>query len=279
MISSARLEAYMRRAAAAQYDVLEIPPFVVFFEPEDPSRFFNYARPMEPIAAPTSGVLRRDHDDGTRQALSPALQALRAAFIARERIPRLEFVEEFAPGLAPVLRAAGFAEEARLVLMTCDAESFRVVPEVSGLEIISLSADSPDRVLHTFVTVQRQSFDDGEGSVSELSAAADQDDGEQHRPMLAAGGRGFLARLSGRPAGAGAFTVPLDGLTELVGIGTLPQYRGLGIGAAITARAVQAAFESGVEVAFLIAENAHAGHVYERVGFRPRATALMYCAE
>jgi GNAT superfamily N-acetyltransferase len=277
MILPARLEAYMRRAAALQYEVLEIPPFILFFKPEDPFRFFNYARPAERIEADASVVLRPDRDDGLGQTLSSALEALRTAFIARERMPRFEFVEEFAPGLATVLRTAGFLEEACLVLMTCDAESFRTAPGVPGLEMSSLTVESSDYDLHTFVTVQRQSFDDGEGTISELSAAADQEDVTDYRSMLAAGSRAFVARLDGQPAGAGAFTTPLDGLTELVGIGTLPMYRGRGIGMAITARAAQAAFESGVEVTFLVAENARAGRVYERVGFRPSASVLMYC--
>ena len=40
--------------------------------------------------------------------------------------------------------------------------------------------------------------------------------------------------------------------------------------------AVQVTFDAGAEIAFLVAEDARAGRVYERVGFRPCATALAY---
>jgi hypothetical protein len=39
----------------------------------------------------------------------------------------------------------------------------------------------------------------------------------------------------------------------------------------------QAAFGAGVQVAFLSAADERAGRVYERVGFRPYATALAFC--
>ncbi|HBY97531.1 MAG TPA: hypothetical protein DEP84_26915 [Chloroflexi bacterium] len=45
------------------------------------------------------------------------------------------------------------------------------------------------------------------------------------------------------------------------------------------ATAVQAAFEAGIEVAFLVAGDERAGRVYERVGFHPSATMLAYRAQ
>ena len=45
----------------------------------------------------------------------------------------------------------------------------------------------------------------------------------------------FVAWLGGEPVGVGAYTVPLDGFTELVGIATLPEYRRRGIAGAVTA--------------------------------------------
>jgi predicted GNAT family acetyltransferase len=101
-------------------------------------------------------------------------------------------------------------------------------------------------------------------------------EGERQRGRLAASAGSFLARLEGAPVAAADFTVPLDGFTELVGIATLPAYRRRGIASALTAAATETAFARGVRVAFLSAEDEHAGRVYERVGFRPFATALTY---
>jgi predicted GNAT family acetyltransferase len=88
--------------------------------------------------------------------------------------------------------------------------------------------------------------------------------------------RAFTAYLRDQAVAAGMFTEIKDGLTELVGITTLPEYRRLGIGAALTAAMTRAAFDSGVEVVFLIAGNAEAARVYERIGFRTIANLLEY---
>jgi ribosomal protein S18 acetylase RimI-like enzyme len=257
MLSPARLETYMRRAAALQYETVELPPFVLFFHPDDPLRYFNYARPVEPAGGD----------------LAEPLTALRAAFAARDRLPRFEFVAEFAPALAPALAAAGFVEEARQILLICTPATFCPAPAVPGLEIAQLTADAAVADLQAFATVQRRGFE------GDAAAPATEADGERIRRGLAAGTGTFLAWLDGQPVTAGVFTAPLDGLTELAGIATLEAYRSRGIATALTARAVQAAFDRGVEVAFLVAADARAGRVYQRVGFRPYATALAYCED
>jgi len=254
MLSPTRLEAYMRRAAALTHDVVDRPPFMLFFNPHDPLRFFNYARPVEPVGGD----------------LQERLDALCTAFHARERLPRCEFIEEFAPDLAPALRAAGFAEEGRQLLLICTPETLRPAPDVPGLAITQLTIAAPMDDLRACVAVQQRGF--GNPDAPPASAA----EGEDQRRRVAAGAGAFLARLDGQPVGVADFTTPLGGLTELVGIATLEAYRGRGIATALTARAVQVTFDAGAEIAFLVAEDARAGRVYERVGFRPCATALAY---
>ncbi len=259
MLSPADLESYMRRAAALTYRVVDLPPFVLFFNPDDPLRFFNYARPVEPVGG----------DLGT------ALAALVQEFRLRSRLPRFEFVEEFAPQLGPALAAAGFAEEARQVLMTCTQSSFCPAPEVPGLEIIELRSDSAEADLRSAMAAQRESFGEVVGEDFEANTAA-------RREWLASGAGSFLGRLASRgsaAAGVTEFTAPLDGFSELVGIATLPAYRRRGIATALTARATKTAFERGVQTAFLVAADERAGRIYERVGFRAFATALAYALE
>jgi ribosomal protein S18 acetylase RimI-like enzyme len=255
-LSVADLAAYMRKAAALTHDVVELPPFALYFNPADALRFFNYAVPTEPVSQPAAATLA----------------ALRVAFVERGRTPRFEFIEEFAPELGPALAAAGFALEDRTVLLTCTRDSFRPALPIPGLEIVALASDSPAADLLAHKEVQRQGFGDTAGEPITLA------DVERFRPKLAQSGA-FLARLEGAPVAAGDFTAPLDGFTELVGIATLGEYRRRGIAAALTAHAAKTAFARGVEVAFLTAADERAGRVYERVGFRPYATALAYCAE
>jgi ribosomal protein S18 acetylase RimI-like enzyme len=264
MLTPTTLDTYMRHAAALTHQTVELPPFVLFFDPHDPLRFYNYARPAGPIgAAPATGA---------GGALGGVLAALREAFETRRRLPRFEFIAEASPELPAVLQAAGFVEEGRNPLLVCTAETFRPAAVVPGLAVVTLTADSPVADLCAAGTVQARSF--GAEDAPEMAEA----EGERQRARLAAGAGGFLARLDGVAVAAADFTVPLDGFTELVGIATLPAYRRRGIAAALTAAATEAAFARGVRVAFLGAEDERAGRVYERVGFRPFATALAYSA-
>lgn len=257
MLTPAALESYMRRAAALTHQTVALPPFELFFDPHDPLRFFNYARPIAPIGA---GDLRE------------TLLMVRQEFAARRRTPRFEFVAEAAPELPAVLQAAGFVEESRNPLLVCTAETFRPAAAVPDLEIITLAADSPTADLRAATAVQRCAF--GDADAPEITEAEE----ARQRARYRAGAAGFLARLSGEAVAAADFTAPLDGFVELVGIATLPAYRRRGIASALTARATAEAFARGARFVFLGAADERAGRVYERVGFRPCATALAYCA-
>ena len=56
MLSPERLETYMRRAAMLGRETVEAPPFICFFSPGDPLRFFNYAKPLVPVGADAAGL-------------------------------------------------------------------------------------------------------------------------------------------------------------------------------------------------------------------------------
>ncbi len=283
MIPITRLQAYLRHSAHRQYDAVSVPPFTLFFHPTDDLVYFNYAIPDEP----TPG------DPG--QYLREPLAALRAAFAARGRQPRFEFIAEFAPNLAPVLHADGFAEGARQQLMICTTDTYRDAvsrmpwsaassftpdtyrdaPAVSGLTITTLSANSPLDDALDFLTTQRQGFDPADQTTATEQQA-------QQCLQELQNNAAFLARLDGQPVGVAMYTAPFDAITEVVGIATREAFRRRGIGAALTARAVQTAFAQktaftqGTTIACLTAADERAGRLYERVGFRPFATMLTY---
>ncbi len=247
----------MRAAAAGTHDVVEAPPFELFFTPNDALRFYNYGVPTEPV---------RD--------ISPEmLAALRAEFARRERLLRFEFIEQYAPDLSAALAAAGLIEEGRNPLMVCTPETFHPAPVVPSLEIRPLAPASSRADLAAFISVQERSFGE-EDQVGPTDAQVE----DLHR-RSGQGGHYFLGLLDGEPAATGAYTAPLDGFTELVGIATLAEYRRRGIASALTADMTQAAFREGVRVVFLGAADERAGRVYQRVGFRQYATALAYCEE
>jgi GNAT superfamily N-acetyltransferase len=249
-----RLQTYLRQVVARERATIAAPPFTLFLNPTDPRDWFNYAIPDGPIG----GNLRAE------------LQALRAAFAAHQRRPRLEFIEQFAPQLAAALRDDGFEEQARMRFMVCTPQTYTPAPSQPDLQIITIDPTSPIEQVRENIEVNRRGFDPHAASATLAEA-------EEFRSGLGSA-RAFSALLGGRAVAAGMYTTPIGGITELAGITTLADYRRRGVAAALTAHAVATAFANGVEVACLSAADDRAGRVYERVGFRPCATMLAYVA-
>jgi len=61
---------------------------------------------------------------------------------------------------------------------------------------------------------------------------------------------------------------PVGGVTEIVGVATLPAFRRRGIGAALTAALADDAVRLGVGLIFLSAQGDEVAAIYERLGFR-----------
>lgn len=252
MVPIARLQAYLRYSASQVYEAVPLPPFTLFLHRTYSSPHRNYAIP----------------DQAVGKEQMQALVELEKAFTGRDRQPRFEFIEEFAPELPAVLRAAGWSEEHRGPLMICTPDSYRAAQPVAGLTIVEVSSTSP------IVDVLENMDVNGRGFYAQATPPTEAE-AEEFRRILTTS-RAFTARLHGEPVGAGAFTVPHDGLTEIVGIATLEEYRRRGIASALTAHATRAAFSMGVDVAFLGAADVQASRVYEHVGFRRVATILAY---
>ncbi|MCU1351118.1 MAG: hypothetical protein JWM05_327, partial [Acidimicrobiales bacterium] len=70
-----------------------------------------------------------------------------------------------------------------------------------------------------------------------------------------------------------ASTIRCGPAAEVVGVGTLPAFRRRGLGAAATARAVDAARRQGADIVFLSAEDDAVARIYERLGFHRVATS------
>lgn len=250
-----RLQSYLRENARVHYDSFALPPFTLFIKPTDPLTYYNYAIPDGPVSGDLADVL------GT----------LRAEFRARKRTARFEFFEAYAPELPAALLACGFVEESRNWSMTCTPSSLQRPLEVPGLAVTAIDAHSTDEDLVDFLTAQRQGFD----PLNTTPVTAEEV--TRARDSFARSGAGaFLGRLDGAPAGASYFGPPIAGVSELAGIATLAAFRKRGIASLLTWHAAQAVFDAGVELAFLTAEDARAGRVYERVGFQPFSTMLAY---
>jgi len=232
--------------------MISLPPFTLFFHAISASTEYNFAL----LDTSASGDLQ------------DALTRLPTPFTERQRKPCVQFIEEVFPQLTPLLRSAGWTEEARSRMMLCTPETYQYVPDMPGLAIITLTQESSLEEIREGLDTNALGFDPHAEAATIQQAEAFRED-----LVLS---QAFTARLDGQSVAAGMFTSIHDGLTELVGITTLEPFRRRGIAAALTAYITQAAFREGAAQVFLTAEDENAGRVYERVGFRPCATLAAY---
>lgn len=256
MATIAELQSYQRKASAHTRNTVVCSPFQLYIHPTDTFRFFNYAIPDAPVE-----VLTRDD-----------LARLRVAFAKQGRMMRFEFIHEYTPRLRGLLEGLGVPLESDTPLLVCTQETWHDVAGPQGLEILRLTADSPETYLAAQITVSSRGFG-GDGREVNAERIADL------RRRLRLGSGYYLALLDGAPVGVGAYMVPLEGFSELVGIATLPEYRRQGIAGAVTAAMARQLFDEGVRTAFLTAADDAASRVYQRAGFSRVGTGLAFCEE
>lgn len=246
------------------YVVGRAPGFMTFFHATDDMRHVNYAIP----------------DADWERAGGGSFALLRREFEGRSRLPRLEFIEEFAPTLPDALRAAGFVEEYRGPMMLCTRETLAAAPDVAGLTVERVDRND-DEALRELVRTQREGFGVAAGWTPTpedlVYPRAALVDGAAFVGRYGGryGGR-YSGRYGGAAVGAGLINRPHDGLTELAGVATLEAYRRRGVAAAVCVAAAAHAFDSGVEAVCLSAGDEGSTRVYERAGFSVVATMLAY---
>jgi len=235
-----RLQTFLRTIAAAGREVVRVPPFTATFASDDSLKYLNYAIP----------------DDGAEPDAA-AIEQLREAFRAHERLPRLEWIEEAAPRVAEALGAAGMEEELRTPLMACAPDD--LVEAEARVEKLTVAPVGPDD-LREATDIMRVAFGGA------LLAA-----GEEPR---APSGGAVLARSAGTPVSAAMWTPVSDGISEIVGVATAEDWRRRGLAGVVTAAATHAAFEAGAVFGVLSPGDDTAQRVYARAGYRRVATML-----
>lgn len=266
-----RLQDHLRENARRQYDSRRVPPFTAYFHPDDDLVYYNYAIPDAPPEGRRVPVLGGHEPAGTEVDARRALPRLAEAFLAKGRRLRFEFLEECHPGLPAVLEEAGLKRALRMPLMGYTRASWRAAPDVAGLKLEPILPSSPWSMVRAFLTVQREAF----GLLDDAPVPEQAPPDAWHSLAI---GAGVLAFLDGEPAGAGGFTPPRQGLSEIVGIATRPRFRGRGVASMVTSALARAAHETGVEVVFLTPGSEESRRIYEKAGFAPCATMLEYVA-
>ena len=244
------IERYLDAAPRSAAAVERLGPFTLFLKRD---AWPYYARPTlgaeEFTAEDVRAVLERQRELDQPRAL--------------------EWVHDVSPGLLAAAREAGFdVREHPLMVLESDpvaptvppaAELFMVDPQDERLELIEAVADV--------------AFG-GYASLQEAVEGRTHPTIEFRRERLASGRtRRGAALLDGAPVATGAHQ-PVDGVSEVVGIGTLPSHRRRGLGGALTALLARDALEHGITTVFLAADEGATG-VYQAVGFRRIGTSCI----
>lgn len=177
-----------------------------------------------------------------------------------------EWVAETTPTMTSAVRQAGLAVAEGPLLLAVDPLAV-VLP--SGVRLLIVGAEEPR--LPDYLAVARVSF-------GEAPAPSTVDDVGHVRERIADGRTVLMVAVDrDEPMAAGSHQpvqVAGEWITELVGLGTLPDYRGRGLAAAIASALAEhaAAF---CDLVFLSAGDGDVARVYERAGFARVGTACV----
>lgn len=263
-----RIHAYLRASASGRAQ--RLGGFLLLLDEHDQGRYFNYAVPDDDLEATPNDVA-----------------ALAAAFRARSRIPRLEYLPAACPDLEPALVTAGFVIEARVPILVCPPEKVSV-REGPGVTVLLATRDDE---LSQVAEVQAEAY--GQSTVTEHDTA-------RLRRVIEGGGLVALALdpSAGIAVGAGQLGPPHPPKTssakqespprnedvssanhpgrvsELAAVGVRATYRHRGIATAVAAVLTRSAPSIGITTPFLMTLGDAEERVYQRVGYRRAAEML-----
>jgi ribosomal protein S18 acetylase RimI-like enzyme len=197
------------------------------------------------------------------------ITAMREAFHAHQRTPRLEFIGECWPDVANVLERAGFQSEGDpqdIMIVTPDA--FRPF-SANNVTVRFLGPSDSDELFYAYLETQTRGF----------GYSTDAPTPEQvlrWRDQIGAGRRAVLAYLESQAAGVGT-TLGTD-LAEVQGVTTMPDARRRGVAASLSSALVADAFKRGGEAVWLSVEEDGARACYAKIGFDKIGSRLNYSA-
>ena len=241
-----QLTASVRELAGSTRPSHRRGPFLVFVDALSRNKYLSFAQP---------------DDDAAAEELADALPSVLALFGEHDRLPRTEHIEEVCPALTAVVEDQGWTLSERVPIMVVTPEALTLPPAPDGLSIERLGADTPEDMIRRFWQAQDEAFVDepNEELTPELLARWRE---------RAADSFHFAAVLGDDVIGTAIAMRVVSGVSEVVGVATVPEHRRRGIAGAVTGAAVAAAFAGGAQVAFLSAADAGAERIYARAGFR-----------
>lgn len=261
------LQRYLRESARLRSQTARVAPYTAFFSPDSHDPFLNYAIPDEPTTGRHIPVMQADAkglgavpDDDPEYALV----RLKEAFRARRRKARVEYVEEAAPDLGPLLRAAGFASHKPTPLLCCTRATWTQAPAPTGLRIDPIVPTTPWGATRAYLQVQREAFGIEAADIPQKAPP-------NIWPTLGIAA-GLVASQEMLPIAAGGFTPPIEGVAELTGLSVLPAHRGQGLSDFLASSLAKVALETGAEVVLLLGSDEGARTGGAPPGFEACAT-------
>lgn len=238
-----------------------------------------------PLGAPEWPHPARPHP-GVGPVPLEDVEAAMAAQGAADLPVALEWFAERNPGLGQAARQAGLIVDELPLLVAVDTLEVTLPPDV---RFFLIGADDPQ--LATYQRLARLAFAAPGPPASEEPAASSTGLAPERlvdppqptsvlRERIAAGRTVMMVAVEdGEPVAVGSHQpVEVDGteMSEIVGVATLPRFRGRGLGAGLASTLVEHARETA-DVVFLTAGDDDVARVYERVGFARVGTT--YVAE
>ena len=188
-----------------------------------------------------------------------------------------EWLADLAPDLATACRDAGLVVRELPLLVHHEPLA---VPVPDGIRIRRLTADDPavaaGQVVAQlgFAAAGTEVGEAGPAERDAVLAGRDPAQSDNLRDLIRDGRAVYVVAEDEHGVLCAGGHNPVDRVTEVVGVATLPSARRRGLGAAVTDTLVADAVRRGLEVIFLSASDAAVARVYERVGFRRVATAM-----
>ncbi len=248
-----RIDLYFDAIAHASADAVDVGPLRSFVS-RAPWPYYVRPRPDADLATPGS-VSAADVD--------AAAAVLRAAGQAVS----FEWVVDVAPALGPVLAAESYAVvHYPLLAVRPDAVS------APADHRVRLLADD-DPAVRGALAVAEVAFAApgtavGLQGTAEAALAEVPDSRVEHvRGRIRSGASVLAVAVEDGAVVASGWHQPAGGVTEVVGVATLPSHRRRGLAAAVVAALVADAGAKGCDLAVLSAGDDDVARVYERVGF------------
>lgn len=246
------IEESLRAVGRQGRDLVSLDAFEVFIS-AGALDYLSFAVPLRP-----------DPEDWT-----PHVAALKHAFAAQGKRPRLEFFRELHPRLGPALEKAGIVCEMRAPVMALDMAAFSAVAPPDPPAVYRRLDAEDETFLRRYLQRQHAAY----GGDAEDATALD------WLPALRNGLRrgtvlGAALLREGAPL-AGAIIQIGAGAGELAGVWTEPEWRRRGLAYAVCRRLLREYAVAGYALCWLSAAEGAQG-LYERLGFVAVGTQVNY---